>query len=162
MLSVLMNVPLLSLMARFTPDLCYGNIWCIKHFVLFISHFLCAAVVSHDILTRPAQCCSGDTASGTRRRTCRGSAADRWSYLQRGLQKWRCQRCWQTGHLRSQKTLHFQPGHLSVDKRSLYYTQISLQVSFMRQEYKTNNNQRVPNLYYSNKQFSQLTLWKLG
>lgn len=138
MLSVLMNVPLLSLMARLTPDLCCENIWCIKHLSArsFLFHMLCAAVLSHDILTRLVQCCSGDTASGTRRRTCRGSAADRWSYLRRGLQRWHCRRCWQTGHLRSQKTRHFQPGRLSVDKRSSYYTEISLQVSFMRWEYK--------------------------
>lgn len=33
--------------------------------------------VSHGILTRPAECCSGDTASGRGRRTCIGSPGGR-------------------------------------------------------------------------------------
>lgn len=99
---------------------------------------ICSGGLIPNILTRPVQCCSGDTASGRGRRTCTGSEGDRWSYLQRGLRTWQRQRCWRTGRLRSRKTPCFQPDWWSGEKRK-YIFQKSVWIVSWNQEWMHQN-----------------------
>lgn len=120
MLSVLRKVPLLSLMARFTPDLRWGEInasfQCCFERLAAVGRFATLAT-----LTRPARCCSGGTASGRGTRTCTGSEGGRWWCRWKGPWTWPCPRCWCTGRLRSQRTRHFQSEWWSGDNRKFVF-----------------------------------------